>query len=103
MEPKTVYLKDYTPSKFVIDAIDLDVDIHNEKTIVRSQLLIRKSASESAHLELSGENMKLIQVSMDGKELSGNDYQLSDDKLVILNVSASRFSVETTVEIDPLH
>ncbi len=102
MEPKTIYLKDYTPSKFVIDAIDLDVDIHSEKTIVRAQLLMRKSVSEAAHLELSGENMKLIQVSMDGKELAGNDYQLSPEKLVILNVSESRFTIETTVEIDPM-
>jgi aminopeptidase N len=102
MEPKTVYLKDYTPSKFVIDAIDLDVDIRSDKTIIRSQLLMRKSVSEAAHLELSGENMRLLQVSMDGKELSGSEYQLSGEKLVILNVSESRFTIETTVEIDPL-
>ncbi len=102
MQPKTIFLKDYTPSKFIIDAIDLDVDIHPDKTIVRSQLLMRKAVSEAAHLELSGENMKLIQVSMDGKELNGSDYQLSAEKLVILNVSESRFTIETTVEIDPM-
>jgi aminopeptidase N len=101
MEPKTIYLKDYTPSRFLIDAIDLEVDIFEEKTLVRSQLIIRKNTPGPAHLELNGENMKLVQVSMDGKELGGNEYQLSDSMLVVLNVTESRFTIETTVEIDP--
>src|SRR6476619_2065529 len=100
MEPKTIYLKDYTSSKFLIDAIDLEVDIFEEKTIVRSQLILRKNTPGSAHLELNGENRKLLQVSMDGKELVGNEYQLANEKLVVLNVSESRFTIETTVEID---
>ncbi len=103
MDPKTIYLKDYTPSKFVIDAIDLEVEIFDEKTVVISKLLMRKDAAGNAHLELNGENMKLIHVKMDERVLGGNEYQLSSDKLVILNVSESRFTVETTVEIDPVH
>ncbi|MFL5782968.1 MAG: aminopeptidase N [Bacteriovoracaceae bacterium] len=103
MEPKTIYLKDYSPSKFLIDAVDLEVEVFEEKTIVRSQLIIRKNTPGQAHLELNGENMKLIQVSMDGKELGGNEYQLSDSMLVVLNVTESRFTIETTIEIDPTH
>jgi aminopeptidase N len=103
MEPKTIYLRDYTPSKFLIDAIDLDVDIYEEKATIRSTLIIRKNSSEAANLELAGENMKLLEVKMDGRVLNGNEYQLSPEKLVVLNLSESRFTIETVVEIDPLH
>ncbi len=101
MEPKTIHLKDYSPSKFVIDAVDLDVEIYDEKTIVSSKLMIRKDTPGTAHLELNGEKLTLIQVSVDGRELGANEYQLSEDKLVILNVSESRFTVETKVEFNP--
>lgn len=103
MEPKTIHLKDYTPSKYLIDAVDLEVDIFDDKTTVRSQLIIRKNSSGPAHLELNGENMRLQKVLLDGRELGGNEYQLSNDKLVILNLTEARFTVETVVEIDPLN
>lgn len=103
MEPKTIYLKDYTPSKFLIDTIDLEVDIHDEKTIVRSKMVLKKNVPIAAHLELSGENMKLITVTKNGRELTSDEYQLSAEKLVILNVAEADLTVETTVEIDPAH
>lgn len=103
MQPKTIYLKDYAPSKFLIDSIDLDVDIYDDKTIVYSKMILKKNVSGSVHLELSGENMKLTQVLKNGKELTANEFQVSAEKLVILNVSDPEFTIETTVEIDPAH
>ena len=101
MEPKTVFLKDYTPSKFLVDTIDLDVDIHNERTIVRTKLAVKKAVKEAANLELNGENMKLVSVALDGKELPSSAYQVSADKLVILNLDRETFTVQTEALIDP--
>ncbi len=103
MEAKTIHLKDYTPSKFLVESIDLEVDIFDEKTIVTAVMKIERNISKPTHLELSGENMKLLEVKVNGKELTSSEYQLSPEKLVILNVSDCLFTVETKVEIDPAH
>ncbi|MBS1216058.1 MAG: hypothetical protein H6R20_1032, partial [Proteobacteria bacterium] len=34
--PQTVYLKDYAPPAFLIDTIDLDIDIRDDHAIVRA-------------------------------------------------------------------
>ncbi len=101
MEAKTIYLKDYTPSKFLTETLELEVDIFEDKTVVTSVMKITRNTPKSAHLELSGENMKLLEVKVNGKELSTSDYQLSAEKLVILNVAFDAFTVMTKVEIDP--
>lgn len=101
MNPKTIYLKDYTPSKFQIDEVHLSVSIFDEKTIVDSRMEIRLGKTVPSNLELNGENMKLLAVKMNGKELSSHQYQLSSDKLVILNITDAKFTIETSVEIDP--
>lgn len=104
MEPKTIYLKDYTPSPFTIDQIHLVVDIHESRTKVISTLKVMKRPElkgEKINLELSGENMKLLDVKLNEKTLPTESYQVSSDKLVVLNVSQDEFILETTVEIDP--
>jgi aminopeptidase N len=104
MEPKTIYLKDYTPSPFTIDQIHLVVDIHESRTKVISTLKVMKRPElkgEKINLELSGENMKLLDIKLNEKTLPTESYQVSSDKLVVLNVSQDEFILETTVEIDP--
>ena len=41
--PQTIYLKDYTPPPFLIDTVDLHVDLDEEWTIVKSILNIRRN------------------------------------------------------------
>lgn len=103
MDAKTIHLRDYTPSKFLAETIDLTVDIFEEKTIVTSVMKVSRNTSLPSHLELSGENMKLLEVKMNGLELGTHEYQLSSDKLVVLNVGECLFTIETKVEIDPAH
>ena len=43
--PKTVYLKDYTPSAFLIPTIALDVAIFEDYTRVRSRLAVRRNSA----------------------------------------------------------
>jgi aminopeptidase N len=104
VEPKTIFLKDYRPSPFTVDSIDLTVDIFDEFTIVTSDLKIKKrpeALGQKINLELNGENMKLLHLKLNGVELSSNDYQLSSDKLLILNLLDDEFNLQTQVEIDP--
>lgn len=104
MEPKTIQLKDYRPSSFTIDTIDLVVDIHEEQTIIDSSLKILKRPElhgQRINLELSGENMKLLEVKLNGNLLPNDHYQVSSDKLVLLNVLADDFILDIKNQIHP--
>lgn len=102
MEPKTIYLKDYKPSAFIVERIELDVDIYDEKTLVRSHIHFTKNTSErAANLELQGEHLKLLELKFNGEILSSERYQVSSEGLSVLNVSEERFTLESLVEIDP--
>src|SRR5204863_155811 len=42
-QPKTIYLKDYTPPAFRVETVELDVDIRDDHALVRARLLGRRS------------------------------------------------------------
>jgi aminopeptidase N len=103
-QPKTIHLKDYKPSAFQIDHINLNVEIFETLTEVTSHLSIRKAREfkgQLANLELNGESLELKSIHMNGKELSSDKFQLSSDKLVILNISEEEFQLEIKNNIDP--
>ncbi len=103
-QAKTIFLKDYKPSAFTIDSIDLSVDIFDEKTVVKSKMLIHKAKpmlGQNVHLELNGEQIELKSIQINGRVLKNNEYQLSHDKLVILNVQEDKLLVEIENEINP--
>ncbi len=105
-QPKTIYLKDYRPSPFKIDTIFLSVDIFSDVTKIKSKLHILKESSlkgQSAHLELNGENLKFKSISIDGRVLNNDEFQLSSDKLVVFNLSSEAMVVEIENDIDPLN
>lgn len=101
-ESQTVYRKDYTPPPFLIENTELDFDLHESKTRVRARLAMRRNpaAMHQDNLMLDGDELNLIGVSLDGNELSGNQYNASPDNLTIFNVPDA-FTLETEVEIDP--
>ncbi len=101
--PKVIHLKDYKGSDFLIDQVHLNVDLHEDKTIVKSILTMRRNKNAKtpqAPLVLNGEAMTLENVVLDGKALSPSDYQVDAHSLTILNVP-DQFQLETEVVIKP--
>jgi aminopeptidase N len=104
LRPNTTYLSDYRPSSFVVDTIDLVADIHDTFTTVSSTLKIDKRVEfngQKLNLELNGEGIELISLKFNGEILSSEHYQLSADKLVILNIIQDSFELEIQNKIDP--
>ena len=104
MEPKTVYLKDYKPAPFTVDEVELTVDIHEAATQVTSVLRIKKRPElqkQKLNLELAGEGMTLRSLKLNGAALPQNAYQVSEDKLVLLNVLQDEFTLEVQNTINP--
>lgn len=103
-QPKTIYLSEYKPSSFLIDSIDLTVDIQKDFTLVHSVLRIEKSKDAKGsklNLELNGEGLELLDFKFNGETIPHDRYQVSTDKLVLLNVEHDKFVLEIQNKIDP--
>ncbi len=103
-QPKTIYLSDYKPSDFAIDSIDLTVDIRDDHTLIQSILRIEKRKElhgQKLNLELNGEGMELIDLKFNGETVPSERFQVSSDKLVILNIEHDKFILEIQNKIDP--
>lgn len=103
-EPKTIYLKDYKPSDFTIDTVELTVDIYVDHTVVDSLLKIKKHQDllgKKLNLTLNGEGMELLELRFNGETLPHERYQLSDDKLTILGLEQDEFVLGIKNRIEP--
>ncbi|MDH5633493.1 MAG: aminopeptidase N [Gammaproteobacteria bacterium] len=101
--PQTIYLKDYQPPAFLIDTVDLEFDLGADFSTVSSALVLRRNpeaADSNAALELDGEDMELVSVTLDDKLLDAAAYQLSEEKLVIADVPDA-FTLKIVTRIKP--
>lgn len=84
--PQTVYLKDYTPPEYLIDQIELDFDLDEQRTRVRAKMNVRRnpqSAADSVALRLWGEELQLLSIAVDGRPLRDSEYLVGDEALII--------------------
>jgi aminopeptidase N len=101
--PKTIFLKDYTPPAFLVDRVDLDVDLRDDHALVKATLAIvrnPKAADPKASLELDGDELELVSVALDGKAPDEGAFTSSPEHLEIHDVP-DRFVLETTVRLRP--
>ncbi len=103
--PKTTYLKDYTPPGYLIDAVDLHCLLDEEETQVQARLTLRKNPDAPkgpAPLELVGEELMLEAIRLDGRALTAAEYNLGRAALVVPTVPFDRaFVVEIETRINP--
>jgi aminopeptidase N len=101
-KPKTIYLKDYQPTDYNIESVDLMVDLFESHTVVKSSLVMsrRESTAAGAPLVLHGENLELQQISLEGQPLPGDQYEANSAGLIIHHVP-DHFVLETIVHIKP--
>jgi aminopeptidase N len=97
---KTIHLADYAPPSYAIKTVDLTFDLEPSATRVTSRLSMTRTAPEARALELNGEGLKLLKISVDGRELPASAYQRTKTGL-ILHGPPQSFILETEVEIDP--
>jgi aminopeptidase N len=101
--PQTKYLKDYRPSHFDIEHIELYFDLHENHTDVRAIIKVERVKDMNnmqKALHLNGEDLELLSISMDGAELSPGDYKLLPDELIIYKVGTS-FVLNIQTRIKP--
>jgi len=101
--PAPVRLEDYTPPAFLIDTVDLDIDLSEDHARVRSRLSLSRNPGASdarAPLVLDAEELEFESAVLDGRKLGAGDYALDDAHLTVPKVP-SRFVLETECRIHP--
>ena len=100
--PKTIYLRDYRPPAYGISEIHLHFDLREKGTRVAATLHVQRSESAPATepLWLDGEELKLLELRLDGEPLPAERFDLTPTGLRIRDLP-ERFELQTLVEIAP--
>lgn len=95
---QTVYLKDYEKPSFLVDSINLDIQVHTDRTDVNATLVMKRQTA--GDLVLLGRDLELKSIILNGKQLTEADYTLDAEQLVISN-APNEVILETAVVIHP--
>jgi len=98
-----IRLEDYKVPDFLISEIELDFDLGDETTRVKSRLSVSRnpaSGNPRAPLVLNGERLKLLRLALDGRDLSPGDYEVSKTSLTLAGIPDA-FTLECETQICP--
>ncbi len=99
--PAAIRLKDYAPPAFLIDSVELDVELFEDHALVGSRLaIVRRAAKPASPLVLDGEELELESMALDGRALASGEYALGAAHLTIAQVP-ERFTLEILCRIRP--
>ncbi|WP_180088587.1 aminopeptidase N [Acinetobacter sp. YH12219] len=95
---QTVYLKDYQKPSFVVDSIDLDIQVFDKHTNVNAKLVMQRQTA--GDLVLLGRDLELKSIRLNGQVLPADAYIVDAEQLVISN-APDQAVIETEVVIHP--
>jgi aminopeptidase N len=100
---ETVFLKDYAPTPYKVEKVELDIRIAPETSHVRALLTLvpRAGTEPGTALELDGEELKLTSIAIDGLPLALTAYEETSTSLTIHEPPLRRFVLETEVTVQP--
>jgi aminopeptidase N len=101
--PRPILLKDYRPSSYLIDSVNLDVALHETRTRVKARLQLRPNPdiARPGPLRLDGELLELESIKLDGGALTARDYMLGEKELTISAPPKGAFELETVTYCNP--
>ena len=98
--PRAIHRADYAPPPFLIDTVDLDVDLGQVATTVVARLSLRRNpaaATRPGDLVLDGKKMELVSVLLDGKPAS---HEVAPETLTVRGVPDA-FVLDITTRLRP--
>jgi aminopeptidase N len=98
-----IFLKDYAPSAYLVEKVDLEVMFAPETASVRTLLTLvpREGTPPGTPLVLDGEELKLTSIAIDGAPLPLTSYEETATTLTIAQPPCRRFVLETEVRLQP--
>lgn len=102
-QPLVNYLKDYKPSDYLIEKVDLVIHFEEPETVVRSVLHLypNPDVQTPGKLILNGDDIELRVLKLNGSELKCSDYTVDKESLHIHNPPATPFFLELTTHCKP--
>ena len=99
---QTIYRANYAPPPFLVESVDLVVDIHDDHTLIHATLtLSRNPAGEPGPLVLKGGDLETRDVAINGQTIPLDTLIFKDDRLIIATLPAGSFTLSTLVAITP--
>ena len=98
--PKAIYLADYQAPGYTTKQTELHFDIRDGQTTVTATLQVARQDAAASQIELLGEELTLVSVALDGRELSSNEYELTERALTLFNL-AEAHQVRIVTQICP--
>ena len=102
--PRPILLKDYKPSGYLIDMVNLDVVLDPTRSRVTAQLKMRpnpKAKGKPGALILDGETLTLVSLQIDGQQLAPSAYEIGDATLTIKAPPSKPFKLEIVTTSNP--
>lgn len=100
---KTIHRSDYQPPPYLIDSVNLTFLLSKQNTEVLSVAAYRRNETNGGaakNLELHGDNLTLLSISIDDRQLTPEEYSLTEDGLCIFS-PPEQFSLEMRTLINP--
>lgn len=104
-ESQPILLKDYKVPDYLIEKVDLEFELDEKATTVKSRLEVNVNAKAKdgcKDLILHGEKLELISVTLNSKRLLPSEYKVTENGLTIYNVPQDKpFVVDIENRINP--
>jgi len=100
-QPVPVLRRDYRPAPYRITRTELEFHLDETATRVFATIHVERQGAEGGPLSLDGEHLKLLDIKLDGRPLGKDACSVTDTHLTIHNPPATRFRLDTAVEINP--
>jgi len=99
---KTIYLKDYQVPPYLIKSVELDFNLQDKGTRVKSKIHFYKNPKFNAteKLILNGETFITHSLKVDGVELTESSFEKTESELILFSPKES-FVFESDVELAP--
>lgn len=98
MPVPTIFRKDYQAPNFEVNNIDLDFDLYDDHALVINRMQLKRQAPGALHLY--GDELELVSLRLDSKELDKSNYRLEKGDLFI-DHCPDEFNLELTTRIQP--
>ena len=95
---QTIYLKDYQKPAFLVESINLDIQVYDDHTLVDSTLVMKRQTA--GDLILLGRDLELKSIQLNGQLLNQDQYRLDSEQLVITD-APDQVIIQTQVVIHP--
>src|SRR3954471_9284753 len=102
-EHRPVRLSEYRPPDWLVETVDLHVNLHPTQTPVRATLKLKPNpaAGAPAPLTLDGDGLTLVSLKIDGAPVAKDGYVATPDGLTIAQPPHRPFTLEIETIVDP--